>query len=251
MDKDYWDSVADLFDEEVLKILDRDRSGVLKASIAEVASLRKSVADFGCGNGSLLPVLAPLFHHVHAIDHSSNLLADARRRNTAADNIRYEQADLSLPFRIARKVDALLCINVLIQPDAEVRECIFENVVASLKHRGTLILVVPAYESLLHTYQTIVEINIALGIRRKQAVSEIEAVFREEVLSPIRGTVMLGTEPTKLHTREEITTLLSDHGMKSMVTRRIEYDWSEMIDNAPAGLGEPYPWDWLVIARKP
>lgn len=251
MDEAYWDGIADRFDEEVLKILDHDRSGTLAEVIAKIASPKKSVADFGCGNGSLLPLLSRQFRNVHAIDTSRRLLADAQQRHTKTGNIRYERADLSRPFRISRKVDVLLCVNLLIQPNAGTRERILENAVASLKRRGTIILVVPAFESLHHTYHTIVEINVALGMKREKAIAEVKAVYLDEVLSPLEGIVTLGTEPTKMHTQEEVRTALMDQGLTRIFSHRIEVDWAEMIDDAPEGLGAPYPWDWLFVARKP
>ena len=60
-------------------------------------------------------------------DAVGNLLADAQRHNSKSPNIRYKQADLSVPFRIDRKVDVLLCVNLLIQPSVDTREKILEN----------------------------------------------------------------------------------------------------------------------------
>jgi 2-polyprenyl-3-methyl-5-hydroxy-6-metoxy-1,4-benzoquinol methylase len=251
LDKAYWNSVADRFDDEVLKILDRDRNNTLSSAISKISSRKKTVADFGCGNGSLLPVLSGQFREVQAIDYSPKLLADAESRCKTATNISYQQADLSSPFRIHRKVDILLCVNVIIQPDSAIRDSILQNAFHSLKRRGKMILVVPSYESLFHTYQTIVEANVAMDVSRKTAIAEVESIFREEVISPIDGIVSLGSVPTKMHTQTEIQTALEDLGMKSISIQRIEYDWAEMIDDAPKGLGGPYPWDWLAVARKP
>lgn len=251
MDRAYWDGLADRFDDEVLKILDRDRDGRLAAVLDRLASPRKTVADLGCGNGSLLPLLAPRFRDVHAVDLSGRLLAAAQSRFAALNNVRYVEADLAAPLRLDRRVDVVVCVNVLIHPDPAVRSGILDNAVTALKRRGCLVLVVPAYESLLHTYRTIVEVNVDLGVDRSQAVSEVEAVYAEEVVSAVDGIVRFGTEPTKLHTAEEVHAILSDHGLVRAHAERIEFDWSEMIDDAPAGLGAPYPWDWLFTARKP
>lgn len=251
MDQAYWDRIADRFDEEVLKILDRDRNGILRRTITQHASPRKIAADFGCGNGSLLPLLSPAFRNVIAVDHSAKLLSEARHRTQGVDNIRYVQADLSSSADIGRKVDVLFCVNVLLHPDPALRESILENAVAAMKRRGALIVIVPAFESLLHTYRTIIDINVALGLNRAEAVSEVQSVYDEEVVSPVDGIVKLGTEPTKMHTREEIQTALLDHGLKPTHCERVEYDWDEMIDDAPEGLSEPFPWDWLFVARKP
>lgn len=250
MDKAYWDRIAGHFDEEVMKILDRDRSGALASAISIASSSRKTVADFGCGNGSLLDLLAQRFHEVHAIDHSEKLLEQARQRNTHHKNIRYIQADLASQYLSKPKVDVLVCVNVVIQPDIDIRDRLLENAAAAVKARGTVICVVPAYESLIHTYQTIVETNVAQGVPRAKAVAEVEEVYTSEFVSPIEGIVSLGGEPTKLHTLTEISTALADVGLDRIESHRIEYDWDEMIDDAPEGLGAPYPWDWLLVARK-
>jgi 2-polyprenyl-3-methyl-5-hydroxy-6-metoxy-1,4-benzoquinol methylase len=250
VDKAYWDRDADRFDEEVMKILDRDRSGVLASAISVASSSRKTVADFGCGNGSLLGLLAERFHTVDAIDHSVKLLDQARRQNADHKNIQYIQADLADHYVSQPKVDVLVCVNVVIHPDINVRDRIIENAAAAIKARGTLICVVPAYESLIHTYQTIVETNVALGIPRPQAIAEVEEVYKAEIVSPVDGIVTLGGEPTKLHTLTEISTSLADVGLDRIVPHRVEYDWDEMIDDAPEGMRAPYPWDWLLVARK-
>tara|TARA_A100001037_G_scaffold306004_1_gene348591 strand:- start:2531 stop:3286 length:756 start_codon:yes stop_codon:yes gene_type:complete len=251
LDQAYWDRVAGRFDSEVLKILERDRNGTLSRTLRDLASKRKRVADFGCGNGSLLPILSAVFRDVSAIDFSRALLSQAQTRTTDSRNITFHQADLVRPIELPHKIDVSVCVNVLLSPDAIVREAILENVTRALKRRGKLLLVVPAYESLLHTYTTIIQTNVDLGDRRQDAVLEVQAVYEEEVVSPLEGTVVLGTEPTKLHTRESIESAILDQGLRIDRVDRIEYPWSEMIDDAPEDLGAPYPWDWLVLARKP
>jgi SAM-dependent methyltransferase len=251
LDKAYWESVADRFDDEVLKILDRDRTGILLQTIIHLGAPSKTVADFGCGNGSLLPALSQSFKHVVAFDHSAALLADAKSRNKPSNNIDYCQADLSQSYSVDRKVDVCFCVNVLLHPDTDLRASILENAIASLKRRGTFVLVVPAFESLLHTYHTIVETNVVNGVDRSEATAEVQAVYAEEVISSIEGIVSLGSEPTKMHTQEEARSILLDQDLTRIESHRVEYDWAEMIDDAPEGLGEPYPWDWLLTARKP
>lgn len=250
MDQAYWDRIADRFDDEVLKIRDRDLNGTLEGVIKGLASPSKTVSDFGCGNGSLLPSLSKFFGEVVAIDHSAKLLEHARSCMSATQNIRYVQADLSQPYRTPRKTDVLICVNVLLHPDHDIREKILENATSSIKQHGAIVLVVPAFESLLHTYATIVECNLAMGISRDQALREVQSVYDEEVVSTVDGIVTLGTEPTKMHTLEATRSMLADQGLRRIDTHRIEYDWEEMIDDAPTGLGEPYPWDWLFVARK-
>ncbi|NIP24102.1 MAG: hypothetical protein GWN67_07875 [Phycisphaerae bacterium] len=51
--------------------------------------------------------------------------------------------------------------------------------------------------------------------------------------------------------REEIITFLSDMGFEVGTVSRVQYPWHEEMTNAPSWLKVPYPWDWLVVARRP
>jgi hypothetical protein len=33
---------------------------------------------------------------------------------------------------------------------------------------------------------------------------------------------------------------------------KMEYDWATEMedDNVPTWMGEPYPWDWIMVAKK-
>ena len=43
----------------------------------------------------------------------------------------------------------------------------------------------------------------------------------------------------------------SDAGFEVKKIQRVQYPWHEEMTNAPAWLEAPYPWDWLVLARRP
>jgi hypothetical protein len=51
--------------------------------------------------------------------------------------------------------------------------------------------------------------------------------------------------------REEIITFLSDIGFEVGKVSRIQYPWHEEMTDAPSWLKGPYPWDWLVVAKRP
>lgn len=81
-------------------------------------------------------------------------------------------------------------------------------------------------------------------------MSEINKLFKSEVVSPVEGIVDIGRALTKCYIREKIDLFLSQAGFNVEDVKKIEYSWKEIIDSSSQGLKEPYPWDWLIVARK-
>ena len=68
-----------------------------------------------------------------------------------------------------------------------------------------------------------------------------------------RGVFIRGTEPTKHYLREELVVLAREEmKLEALDVVRMEYDWkTEMEDETvPEWMGEPYPWDWILVERK-
>ena len=70
MNKPYWDQIADGFDDAVFDVLGQDRKKVVLKYINEFASKDSIAADYGCGVGRHLGLLAERFAFVHGIDFS-------------------------------------------------------------------------------------------------------------------------------------------------------------------------------------
>jgi hypothetical protein len=67
-----------------------------------------------------------------------------------------------------------------------------------------------------------------------------------------QGIFIRGTEPTKHYLREELIVLVRDEmKLEVLDVLKMEYDWKiEMEDDVPEWMGEPYPWDWILVAKK-
>ncbi len=251
MNRVYWEGLADRFDEEVLSIADLEVNGALRTAIRRVSRDARTVGDFGCGNGALLPALSRRFASVYAVDFAQALLNIARSRHHDLPGIDFVRYNLSGRKAFPHRVDVAVCVNVLIDPRAPVRDRILRNVIAAVRPGGCALVIVPAFESLLHTYRTLVRCNVRLGVRRSTALRETTDLYQSEVTSVVDGIVTLGNAPTKTYMHDEARHLLEDAGLEVDRVVRVEYPWSEMIDNAPADLASPYPWDWLLTARRP
>lgn len=250
MSKDYWDSLAPSFERSVMQIAEHDLDSTLKNQIRRVAKGRRLAADLGCGVGSLLPLLCQSFSKVYAVDFSSAILKEAKDRVTHP-NVHFVQHNLAGDRHLPWTADVTFCVNTLITARPSHRKKIGLSVFRATKKTGLSVIVVPSLESVFHTYHTIVRCNVRYGYKRHQVLRSVNRLFKTEVVSPADGIVNIGESPTKCFMREEITTFLSDIGFEVAEIQRVQYPWHEEMTNAPSWLKAPYPWDWLVLARRP
>lgn len=245
----YWNSLASDFEDNVLEIANHDLQGVIEEQVERMAKEGAVAADLGCGTGSLLPYLSNKFEKVYAVDYADELLNVAKKKYKYK-NVEYICHDLiskkSLPF----SADVTFSVNSLISDKHANRQAIAQSLWRSTNKQGFSMVVVPSLESVTHVYQTLVRCNVRQQIDRREAVSDITHLYKNEVISPVDGIVSIGGTLTKCFTREEITVFLSEIGFTIEDVQRVEYAWDEEIEDAPRWLKEPYPWDWLIISRK-
>ena len=244
-----WNSLAHNFDENVLEISNHDLNGVINEQIKRLAKNGDTAADLGCGPGSLLPHLAKKFDTVYAVDYADELLRTAKERN-GERNVKYFCHDLTSTKPLPFTADVTFSVNALITADHASRKAIAQSLWHTTRKNGFNVVVVPSMESTLHVYQTLVRINDHQERSRGQAVRDMDRLHKKEVLSPVDGIVSIGGVPTKCFTREEIVIFLSEIGFIVEEVSKVEYPWSEEIDDSPRWLEGPYPWDWLIVRHK-
>ena len=44
--------------------------------------------------------------------------------------------------------------------------------------------------------------------------------------------------------------LFHESGFRVSALEKIEYAWDADFEDAPKWMQDPYPWDWLIVARK-
>lgn len=249
MDIKYWNSLASGFDNHVFEIVHSDMHGILKEQVGLVAKGNKTAADLGCGTGSLLPHLCSKFKTVYAVDFAARILSVAKQRNDSA-NVQYLTHNLAgvnpLPFT----VDVTFSVNSLICTSNSKRQNIAQSIWRATKKNGLCVVVVPSMESVIHTYQALVRCKVRNETDHRHAIRTMDRLYKKEVLSSVDGVVSIGGTPTKCYTREEITIFLSDIGFTIERVLRVEYPWTEILDNTPRWLKEPYPWDWCILGRR-
>ena len=248
MDAPYWERVGARYEKEIFASSLADTRGVIRKRLDELADPRAVAADFGCGVGHYLGLLARRFRAVHGIDFARSLLDQARKRTGHSMSVTLHRANLaSGRARIAMpKARVGVCANVLISEDPAARRGILRTIHRHLAPGGRLLLVVPSLESALFANGRFVEWNRRRGFSEPEAIACGIAPSRDL----IRGLVRLDGVKTKHYLREEATVLLDQHGFTVSSCDKVEYAWDTEFESPPAWMKEPGPWDWLFVARR-
>ncbi len=250
MTKHYWDSMAGVYENEILSVLHNDARGLIKATLLKFASKNTSVADIGCGIGHFLPLLSDIFGIVYANDISRALLKRAKQDHGHRANIKFLPGDAGLVFKKIPRVDCVVSVNALISSSLPVRERIFKAISARLKPKGHLILVVPSLESMLLVDVRFLEWQRKTGVKPFKA---LRSVYPSKPLADNKarqGIIDINGVATKHYLKEELTALLSSYKLDVLEAAKIEYNWDSELDQPPAWMKSPYPWDWLIVARR-
>lgn len=254
MDVNYWNEFAHEYDDHVIDAFTYGRSKTVGQQVKRFASPEKDVADFGCGPGKMLPYLSEKFRSVYGFDFSDKLLESAHKRCADLKNVHIAQADLTLPVDHLPMVDVIVSLNAVLMPDPEMRMNFLRGMASRLKPGGHLILNVPSVESLLYSYFRETEWWRKLGNPPREAEALVDASYIIQPDKTAQGIFIRGTEPTKHYLREELIVLgQQEMGLEVLDVLKMEYDWATEMedDHVPEWMGDPYPWDWILVAKKP
>ena len=245
-----WDRVSDDYFGEVVSPF---RNGVppelLRALDAIPAARRSTVADLGCGIGTLLPTLAARFRRVLAVDFSPGMLARARQA-CPATRVRMERADLADLRRFAGRLDAAVTVNAVLTPDAEQLDRTFAGIAAALRPGGVLVGVFPAIEAVLYQGHLIHERER----RRREpghARRATSRILERAKYDFVHGTYTEAGRAQKFFYAFELEHRLRRAGFCRLRLGRVEYPWGEAIGGYESFPGEPPMWDWPVRAERP
>lgn len=249
MDCAYWEAVGDDYETEIFSVRDNDSAGLVAGHIKRLGNVAHTATDLGCGIGKFTPLLAARFGRVHACDLSPKLLAHARRACAEWDNIDFLETDLGRLTHPFDPVDFVLCVNVLIMADLNVRMRALQAVAAQVKRGGHLLLVTPSTESMLYTQFRRVDWCLRDGMDCAAAVrSSVPA--RGSIRNLHQGIRPIDTVPTKHYLKEELQVLLADHQLEVLSIEKVTYPWKTEFAEPPPWMDGPLPWDWLVVARR-
>lgn len=245
MDRKYWEDVALVHDEKIFDVFSNDAEKVIHKNIIKYSSLKKTAMDLGCAIGNWLPLLSDHFKKVYAVDISKHYIDLAKEKNKKLPNIEYIHVDLAKASKaITTTADMVVCINTLLTPNAQSRNAAYETVIRAVAKKGYLVLVVPALESALYS-----EFILDQWDAKDKAAGKKVAKAKKEG-NPFDGTMHLDGTPTKHYLKEELHFMLQSSGFEIMEINKVKYTWKTEFTNPPSWLKAPYPWDWLVVAKR-
>jgi SAM-dependent methyltransferase len=250
MDRTYWDSKAENYGEEIFSSIAEDKNGLIKKYIGKYASKKHRAADLGCGAGLYLPLLSKKFKSVYACDLSPELIKKAKKRCAACGNITFETVDMVRQKPGLHGVKFAVSANVLIVPDARIREAIIGNIYRALPKGARLLLVVPSLESVLYVNARLLEWNLKDGMSVKKAMDAGLKSEHRKTGSIGDGLINIDGVTHKHYLREELEVFLKNAGFKPEIIEKTEYKWDTEFDRPPKWMKAPYPWDWMAIVRK-
>ncbi len=251
MDASHWDDLASRYDEEVFNVLAHDKEGRLAGEIAAAGGPRRIASDLGCGPGRFLPLLARNFQRVYAVDHSPQLVAQARRHGAGYDNIRYVVADLACLADRLPTVHLALSVNALLTPELDRQRQILDAFAEHVRPGGTLLLVVPSLESAHLARQMLIEWNLREGATSAAALCEgFPDATAQEARHARQGVLDVGGVPTKHFSQEELFALLQLRTFRVREITRLRYPWTTEFHAPPEWMQVPDPWDWMVVAQR-
>jgi SAM-dependent methyltransferase len=237
----FWNAIAPDWDNQIFDTLAEDGGGVISGSIHRMAQSAGTAADFGCGVGRYLPLLAANFSRVLALDSATACLDRARRKARRLPNVEVLRASPSILAGLRDSCDCTLAVQVLIHPQRQARQRTLADLVSLTRRGGWVLLVVPSLESVV--YAEAVRRTFRPKLKPEFGFGQWH-VFRDPSVVALEG------QPTKHYVAEELMLLLRKAGCIPEAPRRVEYSWRVHDAGVPRGFRAPRPWDWLVLARR-
>ena len=246
MQRTYWEKMAPAYNDEIFDVLANDSKGIIKKTIERYASKQKTIIDIGCAVGKWLPVIAPLFKKIVAIDISQRNLEIAKAKHTQFRNVQYQRIDMSNPGAKLTRCDFAICINAILTGTQQKRNIFFRNLQKCVKKNGFIILVIPSFESAMLTSIIRQRWNPDKDARKQISNTRV----KNQLQNLLCGNTNIDGVPHKHYLKEELELLLSNENFSVEEFHKIEYNWNTEFVKPPSWLKYPQPWDWMVLAKK-
>jgi len=245
----HWDNIAPSYNDEIFDVFQSDKDGKLKRNLDSYANENSSAIDFGCGTGKALPLLSPRFKTIEAIDISGECLTTARARGF--ENVHCKRMDLAGKSVRITPVDFVFCCNVIMLPEIPRNEQMFLNIQRALKPGGVAMIVVPSTDSMMYAAWRMIDWYRKEKVSVEDIPSSELAYFSGSKRDLLQGIIRIDGVPTKHYSASELHVLMERAGLELNKLEQLNYDWTSEFAEPPSWMQGPYPWDWLVICKKP
>lgn len=240
---DYEDHFIDPYSEEV-------RNPLWRVLARVPGKKNKTVADLGCGTGTLLPYLAKEFGQVLAVDFAEGMLRRARERCRHLDNVTFHQLPLQHLEPLYGRLDVAVAINSLGLPNPADIDQALREIWHTLRAGGWFLGIVPAMDAIHYLTMLLMDRALARGLpldmARKNAAHHAHHNEYDFAFSQFHYR---GTEQ-HFWFSFEVPYRLRRAGFTRIRLAKVYIPWSQV-----SRLKEleqfPPTWDWFFAARKP
>jgi len=247
----HWNRIARNYHAEVISPFQEGVENPLPGALGRLRGAhRLDVVEYGCGTGSLLPLLSARFRHVTAIDFSGAMLAEARKRG-AGRNVTFLRQDLRALSSLRERFDVAVVVNSVLAPDPRDVSRILDGIFGSLRPGGRLLGVFPAMEPVVYQAMLIFEEEIESDREEKRALSRTRRRLERSKFNFELGLFNEGGLQQKFFYQFEIAWRLRRAGFRGIRFGKVLYPWDAERIGYEIFPDAPPMWDWFVRARKP
>ena len=248
----HWHRQAERYDELFLDPYAPGVTNPLWEALAAVpGAARKTVADLGCGTGSLLPYLAERFESVIALDFAPGMLMRARgrlhggpmARVTFLERAMHELEDL------AGKLDVAVAVNSLVMPDVRLIDRTLRAIRKSLKPGGHFLGVVPSMDAIYYHMMLLIDHSLDQGLPHAEAEKVAALHVERRHYDFALGRFQYEGLRQKFWLPFEIEYRLIKAGFTGTILEKVLYPWDESLACGSALAAFPPSWDWFFLAR--
>lgn len=244
----YWSLAARDYEAEFVDPYRADVRNPLLTSLRKLAAPgNQTAADFGCGIGPLLPVLAGQFTRVVAVDFAPGMLERARIRCEGLVNVEFRQQALTDLHSLVGQIDVGVAVNSLVMPDVRDIEASLREIRSTLRPGGVFLGIVPAIDAVHYCTMLLVDRAVAAG-KPLDAAWKNAAHFNDHALYDFafgqfrfRGLEQHFWQPFEIRYRLRRT------GFQRVQLAKVHLSWEQMACG-PDLRQEPPPWDWFFRA---
>jgi SAM-dependent methyltransferase len=249
---EHWSRQAARYDELFLDPYGPNVVNPLWQALAEIpAAKRKSVADLGCGTGTLLSHLAEQFESVIALDFAPGMLKHARERlrGPALARVTFLERAMHELDDLAGTLDVAVAVNSLVMPDVRMIDQTLSSIRKSLKPDGVILGVVPSIDAIYYHMMLLIDQSLDQGFPLVEAEKFAALHVERRHYDFAYGRFQYEGLRQKFWLPFEVEYRLKKAGFTSPILKKVLYPWDESLAGGRGLAAFPPSWDWFFQAR--